>query len=226
MIPVMIVEDELIVAMELENFINSKSEYKLVARVNNIDDALYCALEYKPQVILMDINIKGKKDGITSASLIGEKINTTFIYLTAYCDENTVNRALKTSPVSYLLKPFNREELYVALKLASNTYHNLYENCSKVGDILLDKEFSFDSVNKQLILNGEFIHLTKREKELLNLLIKSKNSVVSIYDMENEIWPDKLPNENTRRTLVCRLRIKLNNKFIETIPAIGYRINI
>lgn len=226
MIPVMIVEDELIVAMELENFINSKNEYNLVARVNNIDDALSCALEYKPQVILMDINIKGKKDGIISASLIGEKINTTFIYLTAYCDETTVNRALKTSPVSYLLKPFNRDELYVALKLASNTYHNLYENCSKVGDVLLDKEFSFDSVNKQLILNGEFVHLTKREKELLNFLIKSKNSVVSIYDIENEIWPDKLPNENTRRTLVCRLRTKLNNKFIETIPAIGYRINI
>lgn len=44
--------------------------------------------------------------------------------------------------------------------------------------------------------------------------------------MENEIWPDKMPNENTRRTLVSRLRSKLNYKFIETIPAIGYRINI
>ena len=152
MIPVMIVEDELIVAMELESFINSKDEYKLVARVNNIDDALSCALEYKPQIILMDINIKGKKDGISSASLIREKINTTFIYLTAYCDEITVNRALKTSPISYLLKPFNRDELYVALKLASNTYHNLYDNYTKIGDILLDKEFSFDTFNKQLLL--------------------------------------------------------------------------
>lgn len=226
MIPVMIVEDEIIVAMQLENFIASKNGYSVVAKVKNLEDALLSAQKYRPHIILLDINIKGDNDGINVATLISEKINTTFIYLTAYCDENTINRALKTNPISYLLKPFNENELYVALKIASKTFNNQFSNNKKIGDILLDNEFSFDSCNKQLILNGDYIHVTKKEKELLNLLIESKNSVVSIYEIENEIWPDKLPNENTRRTLVARLRSKLRNNFIETIPGVGYRINI
>jgi len=56
--------------------------------------------------------------------------------------------------------------------------------------------------------------------------MKSKNSIVSINEMENEIWPDKMPNEGTRRALVSRLRSKMKYKFIETIPSLGYRINI
>jgi DNA-binding response OmpR family regulator len=224
--PVMIVEDEAIVSMEISSYLDSL-DYDVINISNNSIDAYENALKYEPHIILMDIRIKGNIDGISTASMIQEKINTTLIYLTAYCDELTVQRAIKTNPSAYLTKPFNKQELFVSLKMAESSYSkNIKKQDMKVGDIILDDEFSFDSCDCQLIHNGAYLHLTKREKQLLKLLIISKNSIVSIYEMENKIWPDKFPNENTRRALVSRLRAKMKYKFIDTIAATGYRINI
>jgi len=224
--PVLIVEDERIVSMEIESFLES-IDYEVVGVASNSKDAYALAIEKKPHIILMDIKIKGNVDGIDTAVKILNEIDTTIIYLTAYCDEDTVQRAIITNPSAYLTKPFNKKELFASLKIASFLYSKKsYANSSKKGDIVFDDEFSFDTKNEQLIYCNEFLHLTRREQELLNLLMKSKNSIVSINEMENEIWPDKMPNEGTRRALVSRLRSKMKYKFIETIPSLGYRINI
>lgn len=122
MIPIMIVEDETILAMQLENFILNNTSYKIVAKVNNFNDAIFNALKFKPSIILMDIHIKGEKDGINTASYINQLIKTKFIYLTAYCDEETISRALETNPCNYLIKPFNKDELKIALKIAEKNY--------------------------------------------------------------------------------------------------------
>jgi DNA-binding response OmpR family regulator len=225
-IPVLIVEDETIVSMEIESYLESIN-FKVIGTASNFKDAYTLAIQHKPHIILMDIKLKGNIDGIDTASKILNEIDTTIIYLTAYCDEQTLQRAVKTNPSAYLVKPFNKKELFASLKIASFTYDKKNQECNiKKGDIILDDEFSFDSKNQQLICCNDYLHLTKREQELLNLLVKSKNSIVYIDDMENEIWPDKLPNENTRRALVSRLRSKLKYKFIETIPSIGYRISV
>ncbi|XPV70598.1 MAG: response regulator [Halarcobacter sp.] len=225
-IPILIVEDERIVSMEIESYLKS-IDFKIIGIVNNSEDAYSLAMKYKPHIILMDIKIKGDVDGIDTAIKISNEIDTTFVYLTAFCDEETIERAVKTNPSAYLTKPFNKKELFASLKIAAFNYNKRNKKQKiKRGNIILDNEFSFDSKNKQLIFSSEYIHLTKREKELLHLLIESKNSIVSIYEMENEIWPDKTANENTRRALVSRLRSKMKYKFIETIPSIGYRINI
>jgi DNA-binding response OmpR family regulator len=225
-IPVLIVEDETIVSMEIESYLESIN-FKVIGTASNFKDAYTLAIQHKPHIILMDIKLKGNIDGIDTASKILNEIDTTIIYLTAYCDEQTLQRAVRTNPSAYLVKPFNKKELFASLKIASFTYDKKNQECNiKKGDIILDDEFSFDSKNQQLICCNDYLHLTKREQELLNLLVKSKNSIVYIDDMENEIWPDKLPNENTRRALVSRLRSKLKYKFIETIPSIGYRISV
>lgn len=224
--PVLIVEDEIIVSMEIESFLLSKN-FDVVGSANNSKKAYKLAMEYKPHIILMDIKIKGEVDGIDTAFKILNELNTTIIYLTAYCDEHTIERAIKTNPSAYLTKPFNKKELFASLKIASYNYEKTKKDLIlRKGDMIFDDEFSYDTKNSQLIHCCEFVHLTKRECELLNLLVSSKNSIVSIYNMENEIWPDKLPNESTRRALVSRLRAKTKYKFIETIPAVGYRINI
>ena len=78
----------------------------------------------------------------------------------------------------------------------------------------------------QLIRNGEYVKLTKKETILLQLLIARKNQIVPFDVIEIELWPDKEPNENTRRALVSRLRSKLGNRHIETIVSMGYRLSI
>lgn len=218
---ILIVEDESIVALEISNYIKELG-YKTSAIVSNAQDCLDYLEINSVDLILMDIYIKGDVDGISCAAQLKKKQDIPIIYISAFSDDETLERAIDTEPVSYLTKPFNRKELKFAIKIGMRQYaSNL-----RVGDLLFDKEFSYDTPNNELILLGETVHMTKKEKELLSLLIKSRNNVVTTYEIENELWPDKQSNENTRRALVSRLRSKLNYKFLETIHSIGYKLHI
>ncbi|MEA2073599.1 MAG: response regulator [Campylobacterota bacterium] len=218
---ILIVEDESIVALEISSYIKELG-CSASAIVSNAKDCLVHINKNRVDLVLMDINIKGAVDGISCAAEIKKNNDIPIIYISAFSDDETLERAIETDPIAYLTKPFNRKELKFALRVA------MRQNASdlRVGDIVFDKEFSFDSNNSELVLVGEVVHMTKKEKQLLSLLIRSKNSVVSIYELENELWPDKESNENTRRALVSRLRTKLKYKFLETIHSVGYKLKI
>ncbi len=226
MINILIVEDESIVALDISHFIQTLG-YNTCATVSSAAKALEVVDAQKVDLILMDVYIKGDIDGISCAKEIQQKQNIPIIYISAFSDDETLTRAIETNPTNYLIKPFNTKELEIAIKIALKKFHiSSNEERHIVGDVILDDDFSYDSVSHELIMLEEKIHLTKQEKQLLDLLIRCKNQILSIYKMENELWPDKESNENTRRALISRLRSKLNYKFIETIHSIGYRINI
>lgn len=219
---VMVVEDESIVAMELSSYIQDLG-YEVVGRASNADDAYTMAMEMSPQVILMDVNLKGEEDGISVSNRIQLEKEIDIIYITAFTDDESLERAIETTPAAYLTKPFNRKELAAALKIALKSQKKR-EEYEHVGDIKIDSEFSFDPEKKALLCCGEFIHLTRKEGELLALLIASKKQVLDFYTLENRLWPEKNLNESTRRSLVYRLRSKLKHQFIETVSGIGYRM--
>jgi len=218
---VLIVEDESIVALEIANYIRGLG-YEVLDFVVNAKDAMGIVKMEDIDLILMDVYIKGDVDGIACAKSIKELKNIPIIYISAFSDDETLERAIATEPSSYLVKPFNRKELKVAMRIATKKY----DKKIRVGDVIFDKEFSFNQETQELIYLGESIHLTKQEQMLLLLLVSNKNNILSIYTLENTIWPFKDNNENTRRSLIRRLRAKLNYKFLETIHSIGYRLNI
>lgn len=218
---VLIVEDESIVAMEIAGYIGELG-YDACCIATSAKEAYDAIKRYDIDLVLMDVYIKGDIDGIACAQEIKKKKDIPLIYISAFGDDETLERAIKTDPVAYLIKPFNRKELKVAMGVATKTHKEF----SNLGDIVFDEEFSYDSQNEELLFRGEIVHLTKQEKQLLHLLVSRKNGIVSIYDMENYIWPNKTSNENTRRALVARLRSKLKYRFIETIHSIGYKLNI
>ncbi|MBN2895122.1 MAG: response regulator [Campylobacterales bacterium] len=221
--PILIVEDESIVAMEMAQTLTQEG-YHVVAVAANGHDAYIQALRYQPHVILMDINIKGEDDGIKTAQSIVSQLHTTIIYLTAFNDDATVERAITTAPAAYLNKPYRRDDLLTAVKIALMHYDNKLETLHvRRGNLVLDDAFSFDTLSKELFCYSQAIHLTSRERELLELLINARRRIVTIYDLENTLWPDKPPMESTRRALISRLRTKLRQQFIETIVGIGYR---
>jgi DNA-binding response OmpR family regulator len=205
---VLIVEDESIVAMEIASYVTALG-YEVVTTVSNAEDAYREALEEEPDVILMDVNLKGAEDGISAAQRIKAEKEIAIVYITAFNDDKSIDRAVATNPAAYLTKPFNRKELAASLKIAAQ---NTQRNSAQV-EIKIDHEFSYDQHNRQLLRGGEFVHLTKKEQELLSLLLDSRMQLVDIYTLENRIWPDKFPNENTRRGLVARLRTKLNHPY-------------
>jgi len=211
--------------MEIESAVE-KHGYEVIATATNADDAYIKALRHKPHVIFMDINLKGDSDGISAAQKILQEIHTTIIYITAFSDDATIERAVQTNPAAYLIKPFNRQELLAAIKIALTHYNNNLNSLHvREGDLILNEEFSYDKAQQQLFCCTTPVHLTSREKELLYLLIRANTSVVSINEIENFIWPEKAPVESTRRALISRLRAKLKHQFIETLPGIGYRLS-
>jgi signal transduction histidine kinase len=113
---VMLVEDERIVALNLKQRL-TKLGYEVAAQATSGAAALKEIARARPDVVLMDINIEGDIDGIETASLIPDEYRTPVIYLTAYSEQATLDRARATSPYGYLLKPFSERELHATIQM-------------------------------------------------------------------------------------------------------------
>ena len=114
---ILIVEDEAIIAMEIESGLQSLG-YEVTSVVNTGDKALQKTEEDKPDLILMDIRIQGDKDGIETAEIIRNKFGIPVIFSTAYLDEERIERAKITMPFGYVLKPIQERDLKVTLEMA------------------------------------------------------------------------------------------------------------
>ncbi len=120
-VQVMIVEDEAIVSVDIrENLVNFG--YNVVGISSSGEAAIEDAIKNKPEIILMDIHLNGKMNGIETAKQIKKKLGIPVIYLTAYGDDKTLKKALEASPSGYLLKPFVPRELHTSIQTA------LYKN--------------------------------------------------------------------------------------------------
>ncbi len=114
---ILIVEDERIIALDLQGRLIRFGYPRPVIATNGID-ALKEIENQKPDIILMDIMLSSGFDGIETANIIHEKYNIPIIFLTAYSDEGTLERAKKADPVAYILKPFKERELFTTIEMA------------------------------------------------------------------------------------------------------------
>ena len=219
---ILIVEDESIVAMELDIYLKSLG-YHVAGMCADAQSAFKIVSQTPVDLILMDICIKGNIDGVDAAATIQQAHpDIQIIYLTAHLDNYNVDRAVETDPVAYLSKPFNRDELKVFLKIAQRKRSLQPGNTPATDHITLDDEFFYAPQHDILYCCGEPIPLTRKEHALLVLFIQNRNILLDLYTIEEHIWPEKETSANTIRTLVKRLRQKLKHKFIKTIPSRGY----
>ncbi len=114
---ILIVEDELLIAKNLANKLK-KLDYDVIKIVSSGKAATEFVDSKQPDLILMDIAIKGNIDGIETAAQIRNKHDIPIIFLTAYADDNTLERASKTGSYGYILKPFKEREVHATIKLA------------------------------------------------------------------------------------------------------------
>ncbi|MDD4956341.1 MAG: response regulator [Candidatus Omnitrophica bacterium] len=114
---ILVVEDESIIAMEIGSRLEN-SGYNVVGIVSSGEQAIKRTDEIIPDVILMDIILKGEIDGIETVKEIRKKHTTPIIYITAYSDKETFKRAEETSPYAFLLKPFEEDTLKDAIENA------------------------------------------------------------------------------------------------------------
>ncbi len=114
---ILIVEDETVIALELEDRLQ-RMGYAVAGSAPNGKAALQMIEAARPDIVLMDINLKGARDGIEIAEEIRARYDIPVIYLTAYADHATLRRARDTTPFGYLLKPFREAELHANIEMA------------------------------------------------------------------------------------------------------------
>jgi CheY-like chemotaxis protein len=114
---IMIVEDEFLIAQELQERIESLG-YQVTTVVDNGEEALDLARNEPPQVIIMDIRLQGEMNGIETASALREQLGIPSIYVTAYADDSMLDEAAKTEHCGYLIKPYRDKELQAAIEAA------------------------------------------------------------------------------------------------------------
>lgn len=114
---VMVVEDESIVAIDITQRLESLG-YEVTATVSSGEKAIEMAEKTVPDIILMDIILKGKIDGIKASEEILKNLNIPVVYLTAYSDEKTLERAKLTRPFGYIIKPFDDREIHSIIEVS------------------------------------------------------------------------------------------------------------
>jgi len=114
---ILVVEDERVVARDIEKRLK-KLGYVVPASVASGEAAVEKVAELQPDLVLMDIRLKGRMDGIEAAEQIRDDFDTPVIYLTAYVDDATLQRAKVTEPFGYIVKPFDERDLQVAIEVA------------------------------------------------------------------------------------------------------------
>jgi FOG: CheY-like receiver len=114
---ILIVEDEYIVAMGIKRMLKSLG-YTVTGVALSGEDAISKAELTFPDIILMDIMLKGDIDGIEAAKEIRERFDVPVVYLTAYSDNKILERAERTEPFGYIIKPFDEKDLYSSIEVA------------------------------------------------------------------------------------------------------------
>ena len=116
-IKILIVEDEMIIAEDMADALSNLG-YEVTAIVASGDEAIEKAATNYPAIVIMDINLQGDIDGVEAAQKIRNSQNIPVVFLTAYADQTTLERAKATEPFAYLLKPFQERELKTTIEIA------------------------------------------------------------------------------------------------------------
>ncbi len=116
-IRVLIIEDELIIADYMHECLTELG-YTVVEICINYDEGVLAMHKLKPDIVLVDITLKGVKSGLDVANYIKQNFAIPFIFCTSHSDKGTIDAAQKTLPFAYLIKPFSKEDLYAVIETA------------------------------------------------------------------------------------------------------------
>lgn len=183
-IKILVVEDELIIADNICDILEELG-YEVLEPAVSYTEALEILAEEKPDLALLDIQLAGRRDGIDLAWKIKDNYDIPFIFLTSNADSATIERAKKVSPPAYLLKPFNKNDLYTSIEIALYNYSenkeggvNQKEAQKEVEDLIL-KDALFIK-HKQLFQKVKFedILFLKSEHVYVNVVTVNQKYLI------------------------------------------------
>lgn len=171
---VLIVEDDPIIAQLIEHYLQEFG-HKVLDIVHNSERALDLAHNLKPDLVLLDINIEGTKDGIEVAEVIQSNYEIPFVFLTALSDREIIERVKHVKPIGYVVKPFKEADLYASISIGMSN-HQAAKKKSKVSqEVVNDVALSPLSFKEYKVLMDIAKGLTN--EEIARQLELSKNTI-------------------------------------------------
>lgn len=190
---ILIVEDESIVALDLANGLE-RDGYHIAGIADNAEEAQQLFSDNDIDIVLMDVNIMGEKDGIDTAVDILKQKAVPIIYLTAFTDAVTINRIKQTHPAAFLSKPYSLTNVRIAIDLAVNNFAVSREQQPTGKIIPLDKDSSKNTssperemilrMNDQIFVKNNYAFVKLKLSELL--YIEADNNYTSIITTEKK----------------------------------------
>lgn len=174
---IMIVENEVILAIELEQKLTEMG-YEVVGKVVTGKEAVEMAAKLKPDMIIMDIRLEDELDGIQAAEEIRKFKPIPIIYLTAYADDKTLQRAKLTEPYGYLVKPYSEIELRTSIEMA---LHKAQME-SKLRESEERFRIIFDSAEDWIFIKDYSLRYTHVNTSMLKLLGKKREEIIGKTD--------------------------------------------
>lgn len=203
---VLIVEDEPLIAENIAMYLNNH-DYEVAGIAYDYEEAILKLEQEKPDIVLLDINLEGERDGIDVGKFIHEKMGIPFVFLSSYSDKSTLERAKHIQPSGYLVKPFHEKSLMATLEISLS-------NFASDGNIQ-NAALHFDKINSKLSNP-----LSQREMEVLNLIYSGRTNqqiiqelFISINTLKRHINNAYMRLEvNSRTTAIKKLRELMNWK--------------
>ncbi len=248
-IKILIVEDESIIALNLKETLIELGYEPCGIAPNKCKTLKILEKGVVPDLILMDIYLKGPTTGIVLAKELKTIIpNTPIIFLTANSELSTIKEASETFPYGYILKPYKKNILQAAIEVAlkkaeedksksqkldavqninKTLEHKLSINTEeKSRTVRLKFGYLFDKEKEVLYYGNEPVKLTSKEIKIIKLLCTSPGHNISQEQLEYAIWQDEPAGYAAFRSLLFRLRGKIHKDLIVNQNNTGYKIEL
>ena len=198
-IRVLVIEDESIVSKDIQHSLK-RLGYSIAGSAATGEKAIALAEEEKPDIVLMDIMLKGDMNGIEAAEIVRREHNIPVIFLTAYADEATLSKAKITEPYGYIIKPFKEIDLHTSIEMALYK-HKKEKEVEKERDLLYSlvegkdtQEFIFVKANSKLVkLRLADIYFIEALKDyvVINTLEKRYTIHSTMKDIERKLGEEQ-----------------------------------
>jgi len=220
---ILIVEDDLLSAEYLKEIL-IKENYDVLDIVDTGEEAIQKCKILQPDILLMDIMLKGRLSGSEAAVEIEHfHFECKIIFLTAFAEPEMIDYAVKSKAYAYLMKPYREKEILATLKIIL-----MQDHIPSVEDdknlIHLKNNFIFDSEHRRFYKGDKEIPLSLKKLKLIELLAKNKNHTVSNEQISMYVW-DEMKSNSTLRSLIHRFRSVINDDIITNANGVGYSIN-
>lgn len=242
---VLVIENDIVTGLSIKMSLE-KLGYDVLKLVDNAIAAKNEIKHNSPQIVLIDIGLQKNSDGIELARYIKEKYNLPFIYLTGHSEDDILNHAKKTEPYGYIVKPFDPMSLHTMIQTSLYRFQEEQKRHDAMNELQAKNEslerlayakksdaksvvefgegYTYDMSLSETFYNGEMLKLTKKENEIIRLLIANIGTIVTFQQIIDYVWTKKPGTENNARTLVYRLRFKLPTEVVKNAVGVGYYI--